>query len=81
MEKFLFKNRLAKEGKQNLLSDIIETAEYMHILKILYRDIKPSNVLINPTTKKIKLIDFGVSVEFDSLKDYEWCGTLGYIAP
>lgn len=32
----------------------------MHSKGIMHRDIKPFNILINPSTKSLKIIDFGL---------------------
>ncbi|KAF3886376.1 MULTISPECIES: trifunctional serine/threonine-protein kinase/ATP-binding protein/sensor histidine kinase [Nostocales] len=54
--------------------------------RIIHKDIKPSNILINPETKQVKLIDFSIASllpkekqSFISLNVLE--GTLAYISP
>ena len=37
---------------------------YCHSRNILHRDIKPQNILINETTKELKIADFGLSRAF-----------------
>ncbi|MBD2494544.1 ATP-binding sensor histidine kinase [Nostoc sp. FACHB-280] len=55
-------------------------------LHIIHKDIKPSNILINPETKQIKLIDFSIASllprETQYLKNPQVLeGTLAYISP
>lgn len=49
---------------------------------IIYRDMKPSNIIAN-SNNKIKLIDFGIAREFkkQSTDDTAYIGTKGYAAP
>jgi len=46
--------------------------------KIVHKDLKPENIMINPKTLKLYLIDFGISC--DSYKCYAG-GTLSYMSP
>ncbi len=51
-------------------------------MKIIHRDIKPQNLLIN-TKGQIKIADFGVSGKINqtnSTKD-TWIGTVTYMSP
>ena len=54
---------------------------YLHSRNICHRDIKLENIIIDPETKLIKLIDFGFAVfsTKNNLKLY--CGTPSYMAP
>ena len=54
---------------------------YLHQNRILHRDLKPQNILLNEGT--IKICDFGVSKQIKTKKEimYDQCGTPSYIAP
>lgn len=63
-----------------------ETLDYLHQNRVIHKDIKPANILINPDTKQVKLIDFSISsllpweapeVENPNILE----GTLSYISP
>lgn len=60
-------------------SEVVCALEYLHSHKIVYRDLKPENVLITKTGH-IKLTDFGFS---KYVYDATWtlCGTPDYLAP
>jgi predicted ATPase/serine phosphatase RsbU (regulator of sigma subunit)/tRNA A-37 threonylcarbamoyl transferase component Bud32 len=65
------------------ISDILGQ---VHAAGVIHKDINPANILINLTTGKIKLIDFGISSTFSrevpTLKNPNVLeGTLAYISP
>lgn len=43
------------------MREILTAIKYIHDRNFCHRDIKPENILYDPKTKKIKLIDFGIS--------------------
>src|SRR4051812_6610724 len=62
-----------------------EVLEYLHTRKpypIIYRDMKPDNIMLTPEGK-IKLIDFGIAREFkvENSTDTTNLGTKSYAAP
>ncbi|OJJ25287.1 serine/threonine protein kinase [Roseofilum reptotaenium AO1-A] len=67
----------------------IQLAEILHQLhqnQIIHKDIKPTNILIQPQTQQIKLIDFSISTllpkETQTVKTLNVLeGTLAYISP
>ena len=63
---------------------ILEGIRDIHQVNIIHRDLKPQNILINLTTFKPCIIDFGLSLLLDekvTTKSYKRCGTMGYMAP
>ena len=52
----------------------------MHSLNIVYRDIKPENLLIDHEGH-LKITDFGFAKVMDKGKTKTQCGTPEYIAP
>jgi len=58
----------------------------VHALDIIHRDVSPNNILVDPQTHAVKLIDFGIASrlarESHDLKSPEGIqGTLAYISP
>jgi len=65
---------------------IVQTLEVLYSNRIIHKDIKPQNILINPETKQVKLIDFSIASllpretqELQSPVSLE--GTLAYMSP
>lgn len=53
--------------------------EYLHSKNIVYRDLKPENLLIG-ADGFLKLTDFGFA-KFVEARTYTLCGTPEYLAP
>ncbi|MEH2208467.1 MAG: AAA family ATPase [Nostoc sp.] len=85
-------NRKIEETPQALI-DFLQVAialcNTLDILirhRVIHKDIKPANILINPETKEVKLIDFSIASllprETQSLMSPSVLeGTLGYLSP
>ncbi|MDM8559407.1 ATP-binding sensor histidine kinase [Candidatus Parabeggiatoa sp. HSG14] len=70
----------------NLVLPIVQTFEGIYSARVIHKDIKPQNILINPETQQIKLIDFSIASllpretqEIQSPNVLE--GTLAYLSP
>ncbi|MEG4456174.1 AAA family ATPase [Microcoleus sp. N9_A1] len=66
--------------------DISNTLDILCRHRIIHKDIKPANILINPQTKQVKLIDFSIASllprETQTLINPNVLeGTLGYLSP
>lgn len=69
-----------------LAIDISKAIEQVHLNKIIHKDICPSNIICNPETDQIKLIDFGIAAELyhesqEVLSPTVLEGSLPYISP
>ena len=79
----LKENRFSDERTKFYIAEISLGIFFLHSKEIIYRDLKPDNILLN-AQGHIKLADFGLCKEGikngkTSTKTY--CGTLDYMAP
>lgn len=71
-------------------SQLLTCLKFLHSRSIVHMDIKPSNIMFDPNSQQIRLIDFGSATTFIFQSNYETgkkesilpiLGTDGYIAP
>ncbi|CAD8104040.1 unnamed protein product [Paramecium sonneborni] len=72
--------RLSEDQVKIIGKQLTNAIAYLHSLQIIHRDLKLENILIDPQTMKIKLIDFGYSIQTDKELSVQ-CGTHQYMAP
>jgi predicted ATPase/serine phosphatase RsbU (regulator of sigma subunit)/tRNA A-37 threonylcarbamoyl transferase component Bud32 len=65
---------------------IVESLSGIHTANIIHKDINPANIIYNQETDQLKIIDFGISTQFNrenpTLKNPNVLeGTLAYISP
>ena len=75
--------RFPEERAKFYTAQITLALEYVHSLDIIYRDLKPENVLLD-SKGNVRLTDFGLSkqgVRDHSTGANSFCGTPEYIAP
>ncbi|GFY87182.1 protein kinase superfamily protein [Actinidia rufa] len=85
LKSFLIKNirkKLAFKVVMQLALDLARGLSYLHSKKIVHRDVKTENMLLDKT-RTVKIADFGVArVEASNPNDMTGeTGTLGYMAP
>lgn len=80
LESFILHNQLSEKDIISLFKQIISGFIYLHNHKILHRDVKPSNLLLN--NNKVKISDFGFArvILNEDFTTSHW-GTYPYMAP
>ena len=77
---YIVKNKRLDENETSFFySQIIHIIQEIHKQKICHRDLKPENLLLTQN-KTIKLIDFGLSNEYENYL-YTPCGSPCYASP
>jgi len=76
--------RFTEERTRFYAAEIFLALDYLHSIGVIYRDLKPENVLVD-VEGHIKLTDFGLSKKFfagdRNEKTFSFCGTPEYLAP
>ncbi|WP_017315697.1 trifunctional serine/threonine-protein kinase/ATP-binding protein/sensor histidine kinase [Mastigocladopsis repens] len=70
----------------NIAIAVTESLSYIHAANIIHKDINPSNIVLNPETGLLKIIDFGIATvltrENPTFKNPNVIeGTLAYMSP
>lgn len=75
-----YKDNLRK--KYNILTELVSIINDLHKMKVIHRDLKPDNIIVNDEDK-VFLIDFGTSkvVAGDETKTFDAKGTPNYNGP
>ena len=61
------------------LAELVCAFEHLHSFKVMYRDLKPENVMIDGDGH-VRLVDMGFAVQVVT-RSFSICGTTEYMAP
>jgi serine/threonine protein kinase len=76
------KTPMTQTARLHLGRSLHDAMNLLHTHGIIHHDIKPANIMVNPKTGDMKLIDFGMSCKKDDCKTTTTVsGTLKYFSP
>ena len=78
---------LSREEVAEIVIQVADAVHAVHEAGIVHRDLKPDNLMYDPATHGVKLLDFGIATATDTAPDERltragfFVGTLMYVAP
>ncbi len=86
LEQIITTQQLTIEDCLTIALQLANTLAQIHAQGIMHKDLKSGNILLNPHTREVKVIDFGIASPMEQASqpissDQMLEGTLGYISP
>jgi eukaryotic-like serine/threonine-protein kinase len=88
LERYAKRNApLPRDEVARIVIQIGDAVQAAHSASIVHRDLKPDNVMYDPESHQVKLLDFGIAAATDTAPDERltragfFVGTLMYVAP
>ncbi|KAJ3223914.1 hypothetical protein HDU81_008835 [Chytriomyces hyalinus] len=73
-------DKLDNESAKFYAAEVVLAFEYLHSANVVYRDLKPENLLID-SRGHIRVTDFGFAKHLEADETHTLCGTPDYLAP
>lgn len=86
LKSLFLRRRFSLRESLTIGREVVSALGEIHAAGIIHRDVNPANILLNPATGQVKLIDFGISTRLQGqdpgFRRPELIeGTLAYLAP
>ncbi len=84
LSEYMADNKISIEEFLAIAVQVVSGLEDIHNQGIIHKDINPSNIIYDPATQSVKIIDLGIASEFSYESPQELqlnAGTLTYISP
>lgn len=72
---------ISNMNSRKIMTNLAQGLKLIHVNGVAHRDIKPDNIMIDPTNMNIKYIDFGLACRMESCYSSMAGGTAYYMAP
>lgn len=66
------------ETLDTVITSLLQVLTHVHSDHIVHRDLKPGNLLVDPNTHSLVLIDFGSAADMDPISTKKWFGAKHY---
>lgn len=81
-QRIIQKARFSEDSASKIMKNLLQALQYIHSLNLIYRDLKPHNILLSSETCDFSLKLTNFSLVCDSLDNLNHlCGSPGYVAP
>ena len=83
LQDYVNESLLSKDNIKKIMIQLLSAIAHLHKHLICHKDIKPENIIFNPLSLSIKIIDFNISqiVKDDSFTMFSCTGTEKFMAP
>ena len=78
------RTRLAPREAAELIAQVADGLAAAHAAGLIHRDVKPANILVDPETRRARIVDFGLAVVPEapgSIAESALIGTPSYMSP
>ena len=72
LQKVMRQGNYDKEDIKDYMFQLLQALDYAHKKGIMHRDVKPNNIMVRRSCKRLKLVDWGMAEFYFPGKEYTW---------